>query len=75
MSFKPHTQEQLRALKIKNLERYFVEYIDKDYFNSEEKIEKSVATAHINDENIHFSIVDIYGMDKMIMQVKILGKA
>jgi hypothetical protein len=75
MKFKAHSQEQLKALNIQDKQKYYVEYIDKDYFNSEEKMEKTIATAHVNNGMVYFNIVDIYGMDKMIIQVKILGKA
>lgn len=74
MSFVPHTQQQLQALKIQAGSAYYVEYINKDYFNGEETIEKGKGSAVITDGNIYFNVVDPYGMDKLVMQVRVLGR-
>ena len=73
MTFVPHTQEQLRALKIQAGNAHLIEYVNKDYFNGEETIEKGKATALIVEGNIYFNVFDPYGMDKMVMQVRVVG--
>ena len=73
-NFKAYTQEQLQALKIENGQKYLIEYINKDYFNGDETVEKGEATAVLNTNQIYFSVRDPYGMDKLVMQVKVLGK-
>jgi len=72
MAFIPHTQDELKAFNILVGGTYTVEYINKDYYNGEESIEKGEGVAFENEGNIYFTIVDPYGMDKMVMQVKIL---
>jgi len=73
MAFKPHTQEELKNLNIISGKSYSLQYINKDYYNGEETIEKGDGTALLNDENIYFNVTDPYGMDKLIMKVRILG--
>ena len=72
MSFIPHTQEELRNLNVINNHTYMIEYQNKDYYNGDETIEKGTATAIISNNNIYFNVVDPYGMDKMVMKVRIL---
>lgn len=74
MQFIPHTQEQLKLMKINDGDSFFVEYKNKDYFNGEESIEKGKAKALLNGSNIYFSVLDPYGMDKMVMEARILYK-
>ena len=73
MAFRPHTQEELKNLNIIDGKSYSLQYINKDYYNGEETIEKGDGTALLNDENIYFNVTDPYGMDKLIMKVRILG--
>ncbi len=70
--FIPHTQEQLKELNIIENEKYTIEYLDKDYFNGDETLVKTIATAIINDNNYSFIIVDDYGMDKFISNVRVI---
>ena len=51
-SFTPQTQDQLRALYIKQDERYRVEYANKDYINGEELIERSEGIAVVSSDGI-----------------------
>ena len=74
MNFKPHNQEQFKAMKIQEGETFLIEYINKDYFNSEETIEKGQAKAVFVNDKICFNVVDPYGMEKLIMEAKILQK-
>jgi len=75
MHFVPHTQPQLRALRVAEGERYRVEYVNKDYFNGEETLEQGVATAVAAPEGFFFNLVDPHGMEKLVMQVRITGRA
>ena len=72
MQFTPHSQEELKALNIEVGNSYSIEYINKDYYNGEETIEKAQGKAFTSNGNIYFNVVDPYGMDKMVMQVKVL---
>ena len=74
MNFIPHTQEQLKAMRIKDGEHFLIQYKNKDYYNSEETIEKGKGVAVGNNGNIYFSVTDPYGMDKLVMEAKILEK-
>lgn len=74
MAFVPHTQEELKRLNIQITSTYLIEYANKDYFNGEETIEKGKATAVITDGNIYFNVIDPYGMDKLVMQVRVIGR-
>ena len=40
----------------------------------EESIEIGKATATITDRNIYFIVVDPYGMDKLVMQARVIGR-
>ena len=72
MAFIAHTQEELKNLNIVEGESYSIEYQNKDYYNGEETIEKGSATALISDANIYFNVIDPYGMDKLVMKVRVL---
>ena len=72
MAFTPHTQEELKGLNITAGDSYLVQYPNKDYYNGEETIEKGKATAIVSDDKIYFNVIDPYGMDKLIMKVRIL---
>jgi len=73
MTLKTHTQEELQKLNIQNDLVYTIQYINRDYFNGDENIEKTSAKA-ITDEsgNISFIVTDDYGMDKFIKDVKVI---
>ena len=72
MNFTPHTQEQLKQINIIENEKYTIEYLDKDYFNGDETLVKTTATAIINDNNYSFIIIDDYGMDKFISKARVI---
>ena len=72
MIFKPHTQDELKQLNIIENEKYNIEYLDKDYFNGDETLVKTTATSIINNGIYSFIIVDDYGMDKFISNVRIV---
>lgn len=72
MDFKPNTQEELSSLGIAENETYTIEYLNKDYFNGEETLERSDATAIINNGKIIFVVRDPYGMDKFINNAKVI---
>ena len=72
MAFIPHTQEELRQLGIQKDNLYRIEYLNKDYFNGDESIEKGNATAIESQGNIYFNVVDPYGMDKLVMKARVL---
>jgi hypothetical protein len=72
--FKPHTQEQLRALKIVEGRTYTIEYQNKDYFNGEETVELGKGSAVVTDKGIFFNVQDPYGMEKLIMQARVIAE-
>lgn len=72
MKFTPHTQEELKAFPVSIGNSYLIEYANKDYFNGENTVEKAQGKAFESDGTIYFSVVDPYGMDKMVMQVRVL---
>jgi len=72
MQFIPHTQEELQKLGIQVGKSYLIEYQNKDYYNGEETIEKGKGVAFLNGENIFFNVIDPYGMDKLVMKVRVL---
>lgn len=74
MSFTPHTQEELKSFNILAAEPYSIEYANKDYYNGEETIEKGVGVALLINGDIYFNVTDPYGMDKLIMKVRILNQ-
>lgn len=73
MKFIPHTPEELKILELKDGEIYTIEYLNRDYFNGEESIEKTKAKAIFDENgNINFLVQDDYGMDKFIKDVRII---
>ena len=72
MNFTSNTQEELQLLNIIDGNEYLIEYKNKDYFNSEETIERTKAKALINNNQILFIVPDPYGIDRFISDVKIL---
>ena len=74
MAFAQQTQEELNQLNIQADSTYLIQYANKDYFNGEETIEIGKATATISDGNIYFVVVDPYGMDKLVMQARVIGR-
>ena len=73
MNFIPNSQEELKSMNIKDKKGYKIEFLNRDYFNGEEKIEKTLAQAIIDEnENITFLIKDDYGMDKFIKDVRVI---
>jgi len=74
MTFTPHTQDELKQLNIIIGHSYDLEYANKDYFNGEDTVEKAKGTSFESDGNIYFTVLDPYGMDKMVMQVRILER-
>lgn len=73
MNFISHTQNELRNLNITDGSEYFIEYLNKDYFNGEETIERTKAKALTNDGQILFVVPDPYGMERFISDVKVLS--
>lgn len=74
MAFRATTQGELHNLDIVAGQQYQIRYINKDYYNGEETIEEGMGTAIITDGNIYFSVVDPYGMDKLVMQVQVIQR-
>jgi len=73
MNFIKNTQEELRNLTIKNNEKYTIEYLNRDYFNGIESLERVNAQAIISENGeISFLIEDDYGMHKFIKDAKII---
>ena len=73
MNFIKNTQEELKKLNIKNDEQYTIQYLNRDYFNGDESIEKTLAKAIVDEKNeISFLVQDDYGMDKFIKDVKVI---
>ena len=72
--FKPHSQEQLKALRVTAGERYTIEYRNKDYFNGEETVERGKGTAVVTEQGIFFNVEDPYGMEKLIMQARVIAR-
>jgi hypothetical protein len=70
--FKPHTQEELKKLGVTEGKTCVIEYLDKDYFNGEETLERSRAVAIMNNGKISFIVSDPYGMDKFINNAKVI---
>jgi len=62
----------LKSLNIQNDELYQIEYLNKDYFNGDESIEKTRAKAIINDGIVSFIITDDYGMDKFVSNFRVI---
>lgn len=73
MSFEAMSQQQLSQIGIKEGESYLVEYLNKDYYNGEETVERAEGTAVVSAEGIYFNVMDPYGMTKLVMQVRVLS--
>ncbi len=74
MSFTPHTQEELNSMDLNENEIYHIEYINKDYFNGDETIEKADASVILNAGKVYFNVTDPYGMEKMIMNARVIDR-
>ncbi|MBT3279947.1 MAG: hypothetical protein HOF69_05775 [Campylobacteraceae bacterium] len=72
MKFIPSTQSELKSLNIQNDELYQIEYLNKDYFNGDESIEKTQAKAIISNDVVSFIISDDYGMDKFVSNFRVI---
>lgn len=72
MNFIPHTQEELKKMDIQENMEYLIEYVNKDYFNGEETIEKAKSKAIIANNEIIFIVPDPMGMERFIKDVKII---
>lgn len=73
MNFVKNTQEELKKLNIKNDEQYTIQYLNRDYFNGDENVEKTLARAIVDEKDeISFLVQDDYGMDKFIKDVKVI---
>jgi molybdopterin converting factor small subunit len=72
MNFIPQTIDQLKALDLKDGDKYTIEYMNKDYFNGEETLERSEATVIIDGDTISFLVPDPYGMDRFITKVRVV---
>ena len=68
----PHTQEALKTMGIAEGMIYDIAYVNKDYFNGEETVEKGRAKAVVTDSGIFFNVTDPYGMEKLVMKVRVL---
>lgn len=75
MTFIPHTQAQLKALRVTEGHAYTIEYRNKDYFNGEETVELGRGTAVVTDRGIFFNVQDPYGMEKLIMEARVIARA
>lgn len=74
MNFIPHTQKELKSMNLENDSICTVKYMNRDYFNGDERLEVAKAKVVINDGKYLFIVSDAYGMDKFINDVAILGK-
>jgi hypothetical protein len=72
MNFIPQTIDQLKALDLKDGDKCTIEYMNKDYFNGEETLERSEATVVINEDTVSFLVPDPYGMDRFITKVRVV---
>ena len=72
MKFSPNTQEELMRLGIVDGASYRIAYLNKDYFNGEETVETGMATAVVTEKGIFFNITDPYGMEKLVMQTRVM---
>lgn len=74
MSLTAHTQEELNSMNLDENETYRIEYINKDYFNGDETIEKANASVILNEGKVFFNVTDPYGMEKMIMNARVIDR-
>ncbi|UFS63300.1 hypothetical protein LOH54_04025 [Sulfurimonas sp. HSL-3221] len=75
MEFKPHSQAQLKALRVTAGAAYMIEYLNKDYFNGEETVERGKGTAVVTAQGIFFNVQDPYGMVKLVMQARVIARS
>ena len=50
-----------------------ITYRNKDYFNGEETVELGKCTAVVTEKGIFFNVLDPYGMDKLVMQARVIA--
>lgn len=72
MNFNPMTQNELKKIGINDGDLYQIEYMNRDYFNGLDTIEKAEAKAIIQDGEISFIVMDPFGMEKFIKDVRVL---
>ncbi|AXH14737.1 hypothetical protein [Malaciobacter mytili] len=72
MQFIPHTQEELKSMDINEEKIYTIQYLERDYFNGENRIELGKAKAIIGENEIVFVVTDSYGMDKFIKEARVI---
>lgn len=72
MDFIPSSKDELKA-KVQNGKYYDIEYLDKDYFNGDELVEKANAKVVVNDDEIMFLVTDPYGMEKFVSNVRLVS--
>lgn len=72
MQFIPHTQEELKSMDINEEQIYTIQYLERDYFNGENRIELGKAKAIIGESEIVFVVTDSYGMDKFIKEARVI---
>lgn len=73
MNFIPNTQTELKNLNLKENSSYTIEYLNRDYFNGDENLEKTVAKAICDDKgDFSFIVTDDYGMEKFIKDVRVI---
>lgn len=72
MEFIPHTQAELKNMEIKENEIYTIQYIERDYYNAEDRVELAKGKAIISENEIVFIVSDAYGMDKFIKEVRVI---
>lgn len=70
-NFKPTPIEELKE-KVVDGKFYEVEYDNYDYFNGEDVIEKTLARAIVNGDEIMFLVKDPYGMEEYIKNVRLV---
>jgi hypothetical protein len=76
MSLKPQTQDELKKLALTENEICMIQYKNKDYYNGEETLEVGQGSVVINEDgNIYCNVTDPYGMEKLMMQFRIIGRS
>ena len=71
MNFLATPKDELKS-KVIDGEFYDIEYLDKDYFNGDEIIEKANAKAVVNGDDVMFIVMDTYGMEKFISNARLV---
>lgn len=73
MNFTANTDFELKVMNLKENHEYTIEYLDRDYYNGVEKVEKTKAKLIFDDERNHiFLVKDDYGMDKFIKDARVI---